>query len=412
MPTSEESHEPVMEQSPINLSPYHITNLGENVYDVIWGQHISSTKESGSVDASVPADYSSAPYHAIFVSMKDHPIHLYSIEDLSKPIANYVGYNHLDEVESHHALCYQQCGEQAKIYAGAEKKIRIFDVTKPGHEALSTIHTAGNKYQMGQRGIISTLALQPNASPDQALLAAGCYAGSASSVSLYQEKEGTSGHISVMDISGFNNGITSLTWTTCGTYLWVGTRNSAYISCYDIRNQKSIVCSIDKEEVGQKEVVLKQANQRMSVSMDPWSRYLATGSYSSGFCNIFDVYSGEKVLQIGSRLGQRVNSCIFHPYASLLLTLSGNRIFPEEIDDNASSESEEDVPTNITQQVRKRTREENNTISTSNALDDERCKRFSDLSVWVLHREPIICAVNSMTSNIEETAVENENDNH
>jgi WD40 repeat protein len=77
----------------------------------------------------------------------------------------------------------------------------------------------------GQKGIISTLAFNPDYS---GLFAAGSFA---KNVGLYAENSNTC--LGLYNQIGF--GVTHTKWSPCGNYLWVGGRKSNSIICLDIR---------------------------------------------------------------------------------------------------------------------------------------------------------------------------------
>lgn len=129
---------------------------GERIYDYCW----------------YPLMDSDSPLSCAFISScADHPIHMWDAYDASLR-ATYAGYNHLDEVTAAYSTIFDPTG--SRIYAGYERTIRCFDVTRPGRECLTRSTCATRKSRDGQRGIISSLAFAPDGS---GLFAAGSFAG-------------------------------------------------------------------------------------------------------------------------------------------------------------------------------------------------------------------------------------------
>ncbi|XP_052782442.1 telomerase Cajal body protein 1-like isoform X2 [Mya arenaria] len=144
------------------LVPVFGIKEADTVYDFSWFPLMSSTD----------------PAKACFaVTSKDTPIHLYDAFT-GQLRCTYRAYNHVDEVVAAHCVEFSCDGN--KIYAGFNKIIRVFDVTRPGREFKSRPTFA----KEGQRGIISCIAPSPT---DIGLYAAGSYA---KSVALYNEPMG------------------------------------------------------------------------------------------------------------------------------------------------------------------------------------------------------------------------------
>ena len=86
--------------------------------------------------------------------------------------ASYVGFNHLDEVDAANSVVFEPSGRF--IYAGYERAVRVFDVTRPGRAVETRPTAATRKSRDGQRGLLSCLAFSPDGS---GLYAAGSFAG-------------------------------------------------------------------------------------------------------------------------------------------------------------------------------------------------------------------------------------------
>jgi WD40 repeat protein len=93
--------------------------------------------------------------------------------------ATYRAHDHMDELDSAVSLAFNVGGD--RIYAGYNRMIRSFDVSRPGLEYTNHETCKSRKSQGGQKGIISCLSFNPDNS--------GCYAAGsyANSVSIYVE---------------------------------------------------------------------------------------------------------------------------------------------------------------------------------------------------------------------------------
>lgn len=58
-------------------------------------------------------------------------------------------------------------------------------------------------------------------------------------------------------------------WSPCGRYLWVGGRSHSEVACWDLRATRSRLGGVHR---------LLNTNQKMTFDIDPWGKYLATGS--------------------------------------------------------------------------------------------------------------------------------------
>ena len=72
---------------------------------------------------------------------RGRPVHLW--DAVSGTLrASYVGFNHLDEVDAANSVVFEPSGRF--IYAGYERAVRVFDVTRPGR-AIETRPTAATR---------------------------------------------------------------------------------------------------------------------------------------------------------------------------------------------------------------------------------------------------------------------------
>lgn len=81
----------------------------------------------------------------------------------------------------------------------------------------------------------------------------------------------------------------------------------------------------------------------MSFDLDPWGNFLATGT-QDGEVLIYDATTFELLTSSGDFKSDCVNSCVFHPFSSILATATGQRHFDTadfDGDDNESSDESE-----------------------------------------------------------------------
>lgn len=176
----------------------------------------------------------------ILASQRDHPIR-FSSAMTGERVASYPLINPLTEAYiSPHALIFSSEGN--RFVSGSESLISVFDVASPGHEPVTSTQTGPKKAKDDRwnpstsiRGIVSALSIEPCSK----LLGAGTFTRQ---VGLYDlEGQGScvgafsiAGNDADLDIGG--GGITQLSWSPCGRYLYISERKSDGIMIYDIRN--------------------------------------------------------------------------------------------------------------------------------------------------------------------------------
>jgi len=214
---------------------------------------------------------------------------------------------------------------------------RCFDVANPGKDCTQFPTSPTKRAPTGQKGLISSLAFNPDYS---GAYAAGSYAHS---VGVYVENMPECALL----FGNIEFGVTCLKWSPCGHYLWVGGRNNNNIVCYDIRTTQSIVGSVQRKLT---------SNQRMSFDLDPWGKFLCTGD-QDGKVLFYDtssfelVHSVEPVITDASNINHGkegkegvkracVNSVAFHPFSALLGVATGERTFVVESDSDSDSDSD------------------------------------------------------------------------
>ena len=103
------------------------------------------------------------------------------VNDISACLTSiiFIAINHLDEVDSIVSLAFNPKG--TRLFAGGNRMIRIFDLTRSGGQIESRATSKTKKSREGQRGIISCIAFNPDHS---GIYAAGSYGRS---VFIYSE---------------------------------------------------------------------------------------------------------------------------------------------------------------------------------------------------------------------------------
>jgi telomerase Cajal body protein 1 len=292
-----------------NASTMHETiTVGESIHDCKWYPFMNLQEPSTC---------------CFITASRDHPIHLWDLAS-GKVRCSYVGHNDKDELDLTASVTFNTAGD--RIYAGSNRMIRCFDVSNPGLGNSFDIPTTRSRRDMtGQKGIISTLAFSPDYSKTYA---AGSFAHS---IGIYvEDMDGCALELRDLDIGG----ITCLKWSPCGHYLWSGGRNTNSLVCWDIRKTGHELGRVARSSV---------TNQRMSFDIDPWGKYLATGT-SDGEVKVYDTTTFELAasLRPENLNADCMNSVAFHPYSSILVTGSGQRHFNDFSDDDDDSNSDDD----------------------------------------------------------------------
>ncbi|KAF3000259.1 hypothetical protein E8E13_008003 [Curvularia kusanoi] len=167
--------------------------------------------------------------------------------DIHTPLASYKFINHLNEaVTAPLSLAYSLSGTH--FFAGSQNRIALFDLTYTDDPVriIPTIPSRRNKLKGGGRGFkgaISALSLSPVTGD---ILAVGARTRS---IGLYDANNGSEvTHFSLPGTllgrkscseslaSVMGDGVSSLKWSPCGTYLYVAERDSDVLLIYDARN--------------------------------------------------------------------------------------------------------------------------------------------------------------------------------
>jgi WD40 repeat protein len=94
------------------------------------------------------------------------------------------------------------------------------------------------------------------------LLAAGAYSGG---VGLYDAHN----HTQVLLLTGHTGGVTQVTFSPCGNFLYSGARQDDALYCWDVRYSQTTVYACKRAARG--------SNQRLQFDLDAPGRHLATG---------------------------------------------------------------------------------------------------------------------------------------
>ncbi|KAJ0407271.1 hypothetical protein P43SY_008046 [Pythium insidiosum] len=217
---------------------------------------------------------SSDPTSCIFVSTsRDHPIHMWDAYSGALR-ATYRAFDHLDEITAAFSVAFNATGD--KIFAGYDRTIRVFDITRPSRDFETRALCKTRRSREGQRGIISTLHFNPALAH---VYAAGSYNGT---TYVYSEDTGEE-ILCLRDHDG--RGITQVQFSPCGNYLYTAARRDATINCWDVRHSLQVVQSFSR---------LADTNQRIEFDVHCTGRYLIAGS-RDGRALLYDVPTGERV---------------------------------------------------------------------------------------------------------------------
>ncbi|DBB13553.1 TPA: hypothetical protein ACH3X3_000587 [Trebouxia sp. C0006] len=256
---------------------------GELVYDYAWYSRM----------------HTSDPVSCCFATTsRAHPIHLWDACSGSLRCV-YRAYDAADEITAAYSLAFH--GQGSRIWAGYNKAIRVFDLSRPGRDCQTI--TTFQKGQDGQPGIISCLDFSPD---DPNLMAAGSYSSVAA---VYDATSGSAAFI----LSGHKGGLTQVKFSADGNFLYTGARKDTDILCWDIRYTSDVVYRLQRDT--------GDTNQRIQFDIEPMGRHLATGG-SDGKVVSFDLTTGEPVSTFLAAT-DTLNGFQFHPYLPLAATASG-----------------------------------------------------------------------------------------
>lgn len=287
--------------SAVDSSPPAITiQEGELVYDYAWYKGMTAADPSTCCFAT---------------TCRALPIHLWDA-CTGELRCSYRAFDDKDEVSASNSITFSPDG--ATLAAGASKVIRLFQTAVPGRSCR--MRRTHSKKDSGQPGIISCLAFSPDT---EGLLAAGSYSGVAA---LYDGR--TLAPAAVMS-GGHSTGITQVTWSPDGNFLYSGARQHPNILCWDVRNTGEVLYALDRQA--------GCTNQRLQFSIEPLGRHMAAGD-TEGKMHVFDLAAGSEKSQF-STCHDTVNGCQYHPYLPLIAMSSGQRRFTVDDSDSSGDDS-------------------------------------------------------------------------
>ncbi|KAL6637806.1 hypothetical protein ACP70R_025378 [Stipagrostis hirtigluma subsp. patula] len=267
---------------------YLQVNEGEPVYDFCWYPYMSMSDPATCVFAS---------------TSRDHPIHLWDATT-GELRCTYRAYDAMDEITAALSVSFNSTG--AKLFAGYNKAIRVFDVHRPGRDFEQYSLSKGGE---GPHGIISSISF----SPYNGMLAVGSYG---QTTAVYAESNMEPLYV----LHGQLGGVTQVLFSKDGNYLYTGGRKDPYILCWDIRNTVDIVYKLYRSA--------DATNQRIYFDIEPCGRHLATGG-QDGLVHLYDLQGGQWVTAFQAA-ADTVNGFSFHPYLPFAVTSSGHRRFGME----------------------------------------------------------------------------------
>ncbi|GAB2265378.1 hypothetical protein Dimus_000437 [Dionaea muscipula] len=260
---------------------------GESIYDFCWYPFMSASDLTSCVFAT---------------TSRDHPIHLWD-SSTGELRCTYRAYDAMDEITAAFSVAFNPSA--AKIFAGYNKSLRVFDLHRPGRDFIQHSTLKGNKE--GQSGIISAIAFSP---VNSGMLATGSYD---QSVALYREDNMELLYV----LHGQEGGVTHVQFSKDGNYLYTGARKDPYILCWDIRNTVEIVYKLYRST--------EYTNQRILFDIDPLGQHLATGG-QDGLVHVYDLQTG-KWTSTFAAASDTVNGFSFHPFLPMAASSSGQRRF-------------------------------------------------------------------------------------
>lgn len=238
----------------------------------------------------------SDPNSAVYLtSSRDHPVHLRDAYTGSVR-CSYQTYDHLDQVVGPYSVCFTPDG--GRIYCGLENSVQVFDTARPGNQGQTIYTTPTRKSKEGQKGIISTIAFCPDGS---GLWAAGSYSRT---IGLYDERqEGVlfllaDGNVDIDRVRFAERpgrtkptryregmgGVTQISFSPDGLYLFSASRKDNLMLCWDIRNSDEVLCAFDRGP--------SDTNQRMLFDVDVGGKWLVAGD-TEGYVSAFQLGVGE-----------------------------------------------------------------------------------------------------------------------
>ncbi|CCI50487.1 unnamed protein product [Albugo candida] len=262
---------------------------------------------------------------------KDQPIHLWDAYS-GQLRASFRAFDHLDELTSATSITFNPTAD--KIYAGFERMIRVFDLSRPSRDFESRPLAKTKKAKQGQRGLISSIHFNPDHSK---MYAAGSFHGT---TGLYAEDSGEE----LMTLCTHEGrGITQVRFSYDGNLLFTAARRDGRIHCWDIRQTNDILTTFHRKA---------DTNQRIAFDLHCGGRYLISGS-QDGRALLFDIQKGVQVSE-KMRLSDAINGVsFFQDNCPLRIALcSGQRhytVAPDMEEEEPMENDHQSTPQNVVQ---------------------------------------------------------------
>jgi WD40 repeat protein len=301
--------------SPVHLRPYSLIYSPSRVYST----------------AIYPLASLSSPESFIFLaSPRNSPIRLHSLLHPNL-LSSYSFINpRTEKFEAAYSLLIPS-SKPTTFFAGSNSRIAIFDITRYGVDGptvvlktIPTRHSPATTETM--KGLVTAMALTPDSSPTNGVLAAGTYTRQ---VGLYAG-DGRGDVIGVFSLlegkenNGGGGGVTQLLWSHDRRYLYIVERMSDEISVYDIRVSGKRVESFKRRNA--------MTNQRIGVDIAHGLGGEVVGGGTDGIVNVWNAAHGKMGdEEVGHSVGSwkahddAVTSAVVHPSGSVMATCSGQR---------------------------------------------------------------------------------------
>ncbi|KAG0331094.1 Telomerase Cajal body protein 1 [Podila horticola] len=277
----------------------------------------------------------------------------------------------------------------SKIYCGSNNMVEIFDTTRPGKDSTKRPTCPTRRSKKGQKGVISSLAFNPDHSNLYAagsyLKTIGLYDGRADELLLLLRDKHLNSRKRAKLSSGTSSteagtsttsqgqdqkrppmgAVTQVQFTPDGLHLYSASRQDSYIRCWDIRNTVQVLHRIERPG--------DVTNQRLSFDISSDGKWLSTGDMN-GDISIFNLENpvdGE-VERLTARIRGHedvISAAAFHPSNSMLATSSGQRKYELDLSEPASSSEDDSDSDSEDQQPARRTSPGPSTVTTSETAE-------------------------------------------
>lgn len=196
-------------------------------------------------------------------------------------------------------FCYS-----CRIYCGSNNMVEIFDTTRPGKDSTKRPTCPTRRSKKGQKGVISSLAFNPDHSNLYAagsyLKTIGLYDGRADELLLLLRDKHLNSRKRAKLSSGTSSteagasttsqgqdqkrppmgAVTQVQFTPDGLHLYSASRQDSYIRCWDIRNTVQVLHRLERPG--------DVTNQRLSFDISSDGKWLSTGDMN-GDISIFNL---------------------------------------------------------------------------------------------------------------------------